>query len=98
MFRSLFLAAAGLGNKLALTQQRSHDDQPFRIQRLAADGLACSAVPIGGVALIAFLTMQVPSAHNTLWISLTAASGSSTSTNSSLYRSSCKSMTMVFSG
>jgi hypothetical protein len=42
-----------------LFQQCLHDTQPFRIERLPAHGLACPAIPVGCVALIAFLAMQV---------------------------------------
>src|ERR1700758_1375709 len=44
---------------LALSQQAFHNTKPFRMQRLPADGLACPVVPIGCVALIALLTVQV---------------------------------------
>jgi hypothetical protein len=42
-----------------LSQQNSHDAEPFRIQWLSGNGLACPTVPIGCVARITFLTMQV---------------------------------------
>jgi hypothetical protein len=37
----------------------SHNADPFLIEWLPADGLACSVVPVGCVALIAFFAMQV---------------------------------------
>src|SRR5437870_2704630 len=43
----------------ASLQQRIDDAEPFRIEWLSANGFARSAVPIVGVALIAFLAMQV---------------------------------------
>jgi hypothetical protein len=42
-----------------LSQQRFEDAKPFRIQRLPTNGLASPAVPVSGVALIAFLAMQI---------------------------------------
>jgi hypothetical protein len=42
-----------------LCQQCLHDSQPFRIERLPADGLACPVVPVGCVALITFLAVQI---------------------------------------
>ncbi len=42
-----------------LSQQTCRDAEPFGIQRLAADGLASATIPVGCVALIAFLAMQV---------------------------------------
>jgi hypothetical protein len=41
------------------SQQRSNDAQPLRIERLAAHGLTCPPLPIGGITLIAFLAVQV---------------------------------------
>src|ERR1035438_3380810 len=49
-----------------LSQQISHNGEPFGTQRLPANGLACPTVPVGCVALIAFLAMQVrrePKSH-----------------------------------
>src|ERR1700680_2692009 len=43
----------------ASVQQRIDDAEPFRIEWLSANEFARSAVPIVGVALIAFLAMQV---------------------------------------
>jgi hypothetical protein len=42
-----------------LSQQISHDAEPFRVERFSAYGLACATVPVGFVALIAFLAVQV---------------------------------------
>jgi hypothetical protein len=42
-----------------LSQQFFHDADPFRFEGLPANGLASATVPIGCVALIAFLAMQV---------------------------------------
>ena len=42
-----------------LSQQFLNDACPFRIQRLPAHGLACPSIPVGGVALIALLAMEV---------------------------------------
>src|ERR1039457_4232929 len=42
-----------------LSHQISHNAEPFRIEWLSADGLACSTVPVGCVVLIAFFAMQV---------------------------------------
>ena len=50
------------GSRLPSSQQCLHDAQPFRVQRLFAHRLACTVVPIGCVARIAFLTVQVSSA------------------------------------
>src|ERR1022692_4460405 len=41
------------------SQQSSHNTDPFRVQRLSANRLSRPALPIGCVALIAFLAMQV---------------------------------------
>jgi hypothetical protein len=35
------------------------DAEPFRIERLSANSLACATIPIGCVTLIAFLAMKV---------------------------------------
>lgn len=40
-------------------KQRFHYAQPLLIERLPANRLSCSVVPIYGVALIAFLAMEV---------------------------------------
>jgi len=45
-----------------LSQQVFCDAEPFRIERLSADGLASSTIPVRRIALIAFLAMQVASA------------------------------------
>ena len=42
-----------------LCQQRLYNAEPFRFQRFPAHGLARPVVPIGCIALIAFLAMQV---------------------------------------
>src|ERR1700727_3430442 len=42
-----------------LFQQSFHDAEPFRVQRLPANGLPRSTVPIGCVTLIALSAMQV---------------------------------------
>jgi hypothetical protein len=45
--------------KLDLSQQSSHDAEPFCIERLYAHGLTSPTVPVCRVALIAFFAMQV---------------------------------------
>jgi hypothetical protein len=42
-----------------LSKQCLDDIDPLRIERVSANGLACPAVPVGGIARIAFLAMQV---------------------------------------
>ena len=42
-----------------LTQQSFHNVQPFRIQCITANGLTSPSIPVSGIALIAFLAMQV---------------------------------------
>jgi hypothetical protein len=50
---------AGTDATASLSQQRIHDGEPLRFEGLPANGLACATVPVGGIALIAFLTVQV---------------------------------------
>jgi hypothetical protein len=45
--------------ELALSQQLSHNAEPFRIYWLSANGFGCPTIPVGCIALIAFLAMQV---------------------------------------
>ena len=40
-------------------EQRFHDAQPFRIERLPANGLACASVPVSCIALIPFFAVRV---------------------------------------
>src|SRR5580658_9609370 len=49
-----------------LSQQISHDSEPFRIERLSADGFDCATVPILRVALIAFFAVEVSMYPRTL--------------------------------
>src|SRR5215472_7920465 len=42
-----------------LSEQSRHNLDPFVFERLAANGFACPAVPVGGIICIAFLPMQV---------------------------------------
>jgi hypothetical protein len=42
-----------------LSQQISHDGEPFGMERFLANGLACTTVPISCVALVAFLAMEI---------------------------------------
>src|ERR1700687_4131897 len=42
-----------------LSQQTTHDTEPFRIERLSANRLPRPTVPVRGVALIALLAVQV---------------------------------------
>jgi hypothetical protein len=44
---------------VALCQQLSRDAEPFRIEWFSANGLTCATIPVGGIALIAFLAMKV---------------------------------------
>ncbi len=43
----------------ALSQQSLHNAEPFRIQRLPANGLASATIPVRRVVLIAFFSMEV---------------------------------------
>jgi hypothetical protein len=60
---TMLLRCGGLHNhkkrQADLSQQISHDAEPFRIERLVAPGLTCAVVPVACVALIAFLAMEV---------------------------------------
>jgi hypothetical protein len=47
------------GRSIDLSQQISHDGEPFGIEWFLANGFACPTVPVRGVVLIAFLAMQV---------------------------------------
>jgi len=40
-------------------KQSSGDAEPFGIERFPANGFSGAAVPVGGIALVAFLAMQV---------------------------------------
>jgi hypothetical protein len=42
-----------------LSQQSYHDAQPFRIERLFANGFASAMIPVRRVVLIAFLAVQI---------------------------------------
>jgi hypothetical protein len=57
-FRSTRTLNCATKNSTSL-QQRIDDAQPFRIERLPAHRLASPAIPVGSVALIAFLAVQV---------------------------------------
>lgn len=47
------------GAEVDLSQQISRDVKPFRVERLAANWLTCPAIPVRGVALVAFFAMQI---------------------------------------
>ena len=52
-----FVSAVNLN--LLLAKQSSNDTKPLRIERLAADWLTRSTVPVCCVAVVAFLSMKV---------------------------------------
>src|ERR1017187_2626921 len=57
-----------------LSQQISHDAEPFRIDWLSANGLASPTIPVRCVALIAFFAMEV-GVHPTTFGAFVSLSG-----------------------
>jgi hypothetical protein len=59
LLTSLIQTRINKKREVDLSQQISHDAQPFRIEWLSAHRLPRPTIPVGCVALIAFLAMQV---------------------------------------